>query len=179
VSHVTCPLNALARRDPAAAAEQLLPLVYDDLRRLAAYRLGHEVLGQTPRPTAVGHEAYLYLPCGQPKTQRDILGYDLEILPIFMRHEPHAELGFPLEAVDQAAAAQQIDDRITDFVQTYLSMGKNEISVRDRMVEAPIAHVRFSDFAAGACLAWQGRKLYFIGEETSRESEKQRGAGPK
>jgi hypothetical protein len=61
VSHVTYPLNALARRDPAAAAD-LLPLVYDDLRRLAAYRLGHEVPGQTPQPTTFGHEAYLCLP---------------------------------------------------------------------------------------------------------------------
>jgi hypothetical protein len=103
VSYVTCPLNGLARCDPAAAAE-LLPLVHDDLRRLAAYRLGHEVPGRTPRPTAVGHEAYLCLPRAQPKKQRHILGYDLEIIPIFMRYEPHAELEFPPEAVDQAAA---------------------------------------------------------------------------
>jgi hypothetical protein len=99
VSHVTCPLNARARRDPAAAAE-LSPLVNDDLRRLAAYRLGREAPGQTPQPTALGHEAYWCLPRDQPKKQRDILGYDLEIIPIFTRHGPHAELEFPLEAVD-------------------------------------------------------------------------------
>jgi hypothetical protein len=47
---------------------------------------------------------------GQPKKQQDILRYDLEIIPVFMRYEPHAELEFPLEAVDQAAA-QWSNDR--------------------------------------------------------------------
>jgi hypothetical protein len=116
-------------------------------------------------------------------TDRDvrkvILGYDLEIIPIFMKYEPHAEIDFPLGAVDQAAAAQWIDDRIVDFVRTYLSMGENEIYLRDRMVEDPIAHVRFPDFAAGATLEWQGQKFYFIGEETRREFEKQQGIGSK
>jgi YHS domain-containing protein len=116
-------------------------------------------------------------------TDRDvrkaILGYDLEIIPVFMQYDRHAELEFPLEAVDQAAAAQWIDDRIVDFVRTYLSMGENEIYMRDRMVEDPIVHARFPDFAAGATLEWQGQKFYFISEETRREFEKQQGIGSK
>ena len=112
-------------------------------------------------------------------TDRDvrklILGYDLEIIPIFMQYERHAEREFPLEAVDQAAAAQWIDDRIVDFVRTYLSMGENEIYLKDRMVEDPITHARFPDFAAGATLEWQGRKFYFIAEETRREFAEQNG----
>jgi RNA polymerase sigma factor (TIGR02999 family) len=43
------------------AAEQLLPLVYDELRRLAAHRLAHESPGQTLQPTALVHEAWLRL----------------------------------------------------------------------------------------------------------------------
>ena len=80
-----------------------------------------------------------------------------------------AEIEFPLEAVDQAAAAQWIDDRIVEFVRTYLSMGENEIYMRDRMVEDPITHAQFPDFAAGATLEWQGQKYYFVAEETRRE----------
>jgi RNA polymerase sigma factor (TIGR02999 family) len=53
-------LSAIERGDPNAA-EQLLPLVYDELRRLAAQRLGHERPGQTLQPTALVHEAYLRL----------------------------------------------------------------------------------------------------------------------
>ena len=53
-------LNAAAAGDPAAAAE-LLPLVYDELRKLAAARLAHENPGQTLDATALVHEAYLRL----------------------------------------------------------------------------------------------------------------------
>jgi RNA polymerase sigma factor (TIGR02999 family) len=45
----------------AQAAEQLLPLVYDELRKLAAAKLAHEKPGQTLQPTALVHEAYLRL----------------------------------------------------------------------------------------------------------------------
>lgn len=57
---VTRILAAIDRGDPAAA-DQLLPLVYDELRRLAARHLGREPAGQTLQPTAMVHEAYLRL----------------------------------------------------------------------------------------------------------------------
>jgi RNA polymerase sigma factor (TIGR02999 family) len=57
---VTRILTAAQAGDPQAA-EQLLPLVYDELRRLAAARLAGEKPGQTLQPTALVHEAYLRL----------------------------------------------------------------------------------------------------------------------
>src|SRR5262245_6073564 len=57
---VTQLLNAIHQGDPHAANE-LLPLVYDELRRLAAAKLGHEAPGQTLQATALVHEAYLRL----------------------------------------------------------------------------------------------------------------------
>ena len=45
----------------AVAAEELLPLVYDELRKLATQRMGHEKAGQTLQATALVHEAYLRL----------------------------------------------------------------------------------------------------------------------
>ncbi len=53
-------LTAIDAGDPRAA-EQLLPLVYDELRRLAAQKLARETPGQTMQPTALVHEAYLRL----------------------------------------------------------------------------------------------------------------------
>jgi RNA polymerase sigma factor (TIGR02999 family) len=53
-------LNAIGQGDPQAAA-QLLPLVYDELRKLAAQKLAHETPGQTLDATALVHEAYLRL----------------------------------------------------------------------------------------------------------------------
>jgi RNA polymerase sigma factor (TIGR02999 family) len=60
MADVTLLLNTAQADDPATAA-QLLPLVYDELRRLAAHRLAHEAPGQTLQPTALVHEAYLRL----------------------------------------------------------------------------------------------------------------------
>ncbi len=57
VSHI---LSAIEQGDPIAA-DQLLPLVYDELRRLAAQRLAHERPGQTLQATALVHEAYVRL----------------------------------------------------------------------------------------------------------------------
>jgi len=60
MSAVTQILSAIERGDPHAA-EQLLPLVYDELRKLAAQRLAQEKPGQTLQATALVHEAYLRL----------------------------------------------------------------------------------------------------------------------
>lgn len=60
MTEVTQLLDAMDRGDPHAAA-QLLPLVYDELRRLAAARLAAEPSGHTLQPTALVHEAYLRL----------------------------------------------------------------------------------------------------------------------
>src|SRR5262249_30235976 len=60
MSEVTRILSAIEQGDPHAA-EQLLPLVYDELRQLAAHRLAPEKPGQTLQPTALVHEAYLRL----------------------------------------------------------------------------------------------------------------------
>ena len=60
MSDVSRILSALERGDPGAV-DQLLPLVYDELRALAAQRLARESPGQTLQPTALVHEAYLRL----------------------------------------------------------------------------------------------------------------------
>jgi len=60
MNDVTRILSAVEHGDPTAA-EQLLPLVYDELRRLAARRLAREKSGQTLEATALVHEAYLRL----------------------------------------------------------------------------------------------------------------------
>src|SRR5436309_6194125 len=60
MTDVTRILSAIEQGDPHAA-EQLLPLVYDELRKLAAQKLAHEAPGQTLQATALVHEAYLRL----------------------------------------------------------------------------------------------------------------------
>jgi RNA polymerase sigma factor (TIGR02999 family) len=72
MNDVTRILSAIEQGDPTAS-EQLLPLVYDELRRLAAHKLRHEKPGQTLQATALVHEAYLRLVAGagqKPAAQR-------------------------------------------------------------------------------------------------------------
>jgi len=68
VSDVTRILNAAQSGDPTAAA-QLLPLVYEELRKLASVRMANESAGHTLQPTALVHEAWLRLAGNDAKAQ--------------------------------------------------------------------------------------------------------------
>jgi len=67
MTDVTRILNAIERGD-AKATDELLPLVYEELRLLAAQKLSHEAPGQTLQATALVHEAYLRLVGDEPRT---------------------------------------------------------------------------------------------------------------
>src|SRR4051794_22158312 len=72
--NVTHLLEAIEQGDPRAA-EQLLPLVYDELRRLAERKLAQERPGQTLQATALVHEAYLRLVGDQAGSGWDSRGH--------------------------------------------------------------------------------------------------------
>jgi RNA polymerase sigma factor (TIGR02999 family) len=74
MSDVTHLLNALAQGDPHKS-DELLALVYDELRTLAAQRLAREAPGQTLQPTALVHEAYLRLVGPRDDAQWDNRGH--------------------------------------------------------------------------------------------------------
>jgi RNA polymerase sigma factor (TIGR02999 family) len=70
MSEVTHILSAIEQGDPSAA-DKLLPLVYDELRRLASLKLASEKPGHTFQPTALVHEAYLRLVAGDRASRSD------------------------------------------------------------------------------------------------------------
>jgi len=74
MTEVTRILSAIEAGDPSAA-EQLLPLVYEELRRLAAQRVALEKPGQTLQATALVHEAYLRLVGGDLKPRWEGRGH--------------------------------------------------------------------------------------------------------
>jgi RNA polymerase sigma factor (TIGR02999 family) len=74
MSDVTRILSQIEQGDPQAA-EQLLPLVYEELRKLAAAKLAQENPGQTLQATALVHEAYLRLTSGERETSWDNRGH--------------------------------------------------------------------------------------------------------
>ena len=67
MGEVTRILQAVDRGE-AKAAEELLPLVYEELRHLATHKMSNERPGQTLQPTALVHEAWLWLKRGQRHT---------------------------------------------------------------------------------------------------------------
>jgi RNA polymerase sigma factor (TIGR02999 family) len=75
MTEVTRILSAIEQGDPDAAGE-LLPLVYDALRNLAAQKLAQEAAGQTLQPTALVHEAYLRLVAGTRPGEQDDTSWD-------------------------------------------------------------------------------------------------------
>jgi RNA polymerase sigma factor (TIGR02999 family) len=84
MSEVTRILSAIRQGDPHAAS-QLLPLVYDELRKLAAQKLAHEPSGQTLQPTVLVHEAYLRLTGEEHEAHWDSRGHFLAAAAEAMR----------------------------------------------------------------------------------------------
>jgi YHS domain-containing protein len=108
-----------------------------------------------------------------------VLDYNLEILPILMKFDSHRQAEWPLDAIDRQAIAAWIDDRLVDFVRTYLSLYENEYYLKDHMVEDPVAGIRFPKHAAAATLERAGKTYYFIGEETRSEFAAKHGSSSK
>ncbi len=101
-----------------------------------------------------------------------VLEYRLELQPVLMTYSGHDHFEQPLSKPDGAAIGAWIDDRIVDFVKTYLSLHENEFYLQAHMVEDPVNHVRFPKFAAEASLERDGKTLYFISNATREEFEK-------
>src|SRR4051812_29331182 len=87
MSDVTRILSAIEHGDPEAAG-RLLPLVYDELRKIAAQKLAHEKAGQTLQATALVHEAYLRLVGSEPAGDWDSRGQFFAAATEAMRRIP-------------------------------------------------------------------------------------------
>ena len=98
-----------------------------------------------------------------------VLNYDLNIIPVLLKFDSHSQAEWPLDAIDEQAVGNWVDDRIVSFVKTYLSLHESEAYLREHMVTDPVAGVRFPKFAAASNMEWNGKTYYFIGEETRKE----------
>ena len=133
MSEVTRILQSLEHGDPKAA-EQLLPLVYDELRKLAAHKISLEPPGQTLQATALVHEAWLRLAGAEEKrweSRRHFFSAAAEAMRhilidrarrrLRLRHGEKAE-SVPLDEVEIAAPAKeeillQLNDALEELKQ--------------------------------------------------------------
>ena len=161
--------------------------VLEDLRGVAAPRL--EKLGErckfeaTPTESADGKSVTLNFqtPVARVRLRLSathyaevrnlVLGYDLEILPIFIKFNPHAELQIPIDKVDRAMVESWLDDRLVEFAQTYVTIHFTDQYHQDHMVTDPVANVRFPKIFAQSTLEKGGKTYYFVSEQTRREFE--------
>jgi len=123
MSDVTRILSAIEQGDPSAA-EQLLPLVYEELRHLAAAKLAQERPGQTLEATALVHEAYLRLVDTDKAKQWNSRGHFFaaaaeamrRILIDRARHKATAKRGGELRRIDLDHASSVDDGREAELL---------------------------------------------------------------
>jgi YHS domain-containing protein len=106
-----------------------------------------------------------------------MLDYDLDVLPVYIKFTPHERLVQPIEAIDDAAIARWLDDRLVELAHAYLEIGLDEKYQQDHLVSDPVANVRFPRHYARMQLQHEGKTYYFISDETCWEFERQHGIG--
>ena len=123
MSDVTRILSQIESGDPSAA-EQLLPLVYDELRKLAAVRLAQEKPGQTLQATGLVHEAYIRLVDGEQAQHWNSRGHFFgaaaeamrRILIGQARHKASLKAGGERQRVDLADVEPEIQGPQLDLI---------------------------------------------------------------
>jgi RNA polymerase sigma factor (TIGR02999 family) len=147
MADVTQILNEIEQGDPHAAA-QLLPLVYDELRKLAAQKLAQEKPGQTLQATALVHEAYLRLVGESEEQHWNSRGHFFaaaaeamrRILVEQARHKRSAKAGGQLQCVELHDEQVTAPSRNVDLIA--LDEALNKLASHDRR-KAELVKLRF------------------------------------
>jgi len=109
------------------------------------------------------------------EVQNVVVEYDLDVMPVLMMFESHAEYRAPIGNLKQAELEAWLDDWIVKFVEFYVRMHEGEAYGRSDYVEDPVVNVKFPKFAAGATLEHDGVTYYFLDERTKEDFIKRQG----
>jgi RNA polymerase sigma factor (TIGR02999 family) len=147
MSDVTQILSEIEHGDPAAA-ERLLPLVYDELRKLAAVKLASERPGQTLQATALVHEAYLRLVGSEPTQQWDNRWHFFAAAAEAMRRitlnrardKKRLKRGGDFRRIDLELAEIALDSNEDDLIALDEALGELE---REDEISAQVVKLRF------------------------------------
>jgi RNA polymerase sigma factor (TIGR02999 family) len=172
MTNATQILNAIQMGDPAAAA-QLLPLVYDELRQLAERKLAQEKPGQTLQPTALVHEAYLRLVGASPQQPWDSRGHFFaaaaeamrRILINHARDKKRHKRGGGLQRVDLdrlAVADQANEDEVLVLDEALESLAKENKACADLVKLRFFAGLSMDEAAAALGIASRTAHRYWV-----------------
>jgi RNA polymerase sigma factor (TIGR02999 family) len=144
VTHILCAIE----QGVAGSSEQLLPLVYDELRKLAAQKLAQERPGQTLQPTALVHEAYLRLVDAEKVQRWESRGHFFaaaaeamrRILVENARHKSSAKAGGGRNRVDLSEVEPAIEGLHDDLLE--LDEALEQVAAKDQR-KASLVKLRY------------------------------------
>lgn len=153
--------------------ESLLEMFPKVETKLIPHRQGREVIVSFEKtPDCLAHVQLKLAATCDEDVRNVIASYDLEILPIFLKFDSHHELSQPIETCSVDKIASWIDDRLVEFVRTYLSLQFVDQYQRDNMVTDPIALQRFPKNFAKGTADYHGNTYYFLSQQTLEEFQK-------
>jgi len=94
------------------------------------------------------------------------VSYDVEILPIFMNYERHDEISFPVDDFEYDQAFAWVDDKIVQFVRSYMELQFAEQYQKENLVTDPVVGVRFSKIHAHGRETYRGTTFFFLTEDS-------------
>ena len=94
--------------------------------------------------------------------------YDLEILPVFMEYQKTSQVSLPLDGVNDEVLRGWIEDRLVEFVETYLKLEFVDQYQRDNMVTDPVANLRISRLITQGQADHAGHTYYFLTKENEQ-----------
>jgi YHS domain-containing protein len=101
-----------------------------------------------------------------------IITYGLEILPIYVAFDCHAQLLVPIDSPSDKAIAEWLDDRLVEFTRTYLELYFTDQYQKQSLETDPVMHIRFPRAFAAGKREYQGRTYHFYTKESLQEFEK-------
>ena len=137
------------------------------------HRFGADVVLSFGRTTECPANVELKLSLSRDERIEQIsLAYDLKILPVFTKFEPHVALQFSLDEFDDSKVTAWLEDRLVAFVQTYLSLQFVDQYQQDNLVSDPVANIRFPRAFAKATCEHENNTYYFLSDASKAEFEK-------
>ena len=101
-----------------------------------------------------------------------IIDYGLEIIPIYIKFDSHAQLLVPLDNPSDEAIAAWLDDRLVQFTRTYLELYFTDQYQKQSLQTDPVMHIRFPRAFAAGKREYHGRTYYFYTRESLQQFEK-------
>jgi YHS domain-containing protein len=97
-----------------------------------------------------------------------VVRYELYIMPVFLKFDPHDKLTLPLGSVDERAVATWVEAKLLAFLDTYLQLDRGQDDFEDEVVVDPVCGMRISRSSAGATMDYRGHPYYFCSEDCHR-----------